>query len=964
MLDEVGLEKTFNIQISNGGSNVRLGSQLALRTLSGQSKRLAVASLVSITTYQENRNDHMVHSFGRDDSHDSHVWDNRVYDLNQRLNDVLITHEGDTACTHYYGNSFGMQVLPFRPDNTFDIYFGLGKNGNNGAHFITIQEYGFLTSANSVIFPTPAITRTTFTNACSKQNDITLAPSMPSDAVAAIVTITAFDSSRDDHWMMSFGRNNGHDCFTWDNRPYDLNTWLNDVMLTYEGQGRGRFYYGHSFGTHIIPLKANGKIDAQFGMGKSTTSVCYVTLQTIGYLRGSRGSNVNTAITAPVSWSAPAFTVSAWFYRTPSAGTKVIAKQCKNDAPTECLFEIESGSQANTVIARVGLGKARSTWDFVVPVVPREGWHLVVLTWEQTSGVAELWLDGQNSQASVTGTIPTAPQTLVLAEVFSGGSVRDVRMYNFVLTNKEIMEQYYRFIDMRALEHIGVWWPLTRGPGADAMGSATDLSTFGNNAALQGVSWSGPVLQFADPNDAVVSSQAVRISGDAEFTFAAWVRATAVTGTRSIMGIRSTSCNVNEVAALAVIDGSLALNFGGVHVRATSHTLVPNVWYHVAASKRQGDKLASTSLFVNGNKVSTVLEGGAGVPGREGPPSIVQGSLVAGRGCASNALGTWQGAIWGVRTYTVAKDDFYVASLSGPGAVVAKWSPWNLRASALLDASANAVDGTAMNTEAVNGFIHLKSVDSAVISRAFLPFSGDSAFTLSSWLYPDYQSWPLDGRVILIAGLRSATSSEHVFIAVKDGELVVVFKSNVRLTTGIAVPLRRWTHVVVSKPAVGTIGTFVNVYVNGVKATVAVDGNDFTPNFQLLQLVLSKGPVDFLSPSSAFIGYVGETTVAAAGLSDDAYSMYKAALPSHQRKAVARLTGKGDHLQGPVIPLGGGAWALDLRVYARLPFAEHQTLFDTAETASSSRIRLGLVVSGSLWCASTCFLFSPSHHCC
>lgn len=111
-----------------------------------------------------------------------------------------------------------------------------------------------------------------------------LNPGVPAGSTAIIANVTTNVSSRNDHATHSFGRNASHATGTYDNGPYDLNTWLNDVLLTHSGDSAGVDYYGRSHGTQIIPLKANGRFDAMTCMGYST-GTHYITIQVYGYVK-------------------------------------------------------------------------------------------------------------------------------------------------------------------------------------------------------------------------------------------------------------------------------------------------------------------------------------------------------------------------------------------------------------------------------------------------------------------------------------------------------------------------------------------------------------------------------------------------------------------------------------------------------------------------------------------------------
>lgn len=49
-----------------------------------------------------------------------------------------------------------------------------------------------------------------------------------------------------DHVVFSFGRSSAHACSAWSNTVYDQNTYLNDVLLTQEGEAAGASYHGET----------------------------------------------------------------------------------------------------------------------------------------------------------------------------------------------------------------------------------------------------------------------------------------------------------------------------------------------------------------------------------------------------------------------------------------------------------------------------------------------------------------------------------------------------------------------------------------------------------------------------------------------------------------------------------------------------------------------------------------------
>ena len=106
----------------------------------------AIALITTIYTYTA-VNDHQMLSFGRNASHPSNLWQLGLFSANTYTNDVLITHDGDVDTGYYYGYAHGMQIIPLKPCGTFDALMGMGKNDNSNPFYVTIQVYGYITSA-------------------------------------------------------------------------------------------------------------------------------------------------------------------------------------------------------------------------------------------------------------------------------------------------------------------------------------------------------------------------------------------------------------------------------------------------------------------------------------------------------------------------------------------------------------------------------------------------------------------------------------------------------------------------------------------------------------------------------------------------------------------------------------------------------------------------------------------------
>jgi hypothetical protein len=84
----------------------------------------------------------------------------------------------------------------------------------------------------------------------------------------------------------------------WDNQVFNLNAYLNDVLITYEGDFPGAYQAcmchvalvwtdasdGYAHGTHIIPLKANLRFDGRLCMGHNGGPQHQIAIQVIGFI--------------------------------------------------------------------------------------------------------------------------------------------------------------------------------------------------------------------------------------------------------------------------------------------------------------------------------------------------------------------------------------------------------------------------------------------------------------------------------------------------------------------------------------------------------------------------------------------------------------------------------------------------------------------------------------------------------
>jgi hypothetical protein len=132
----------------------------------------------------------------------------------------------------------------------------------------------------------PSNIRLTSTTECQRMDNIPVP--VPLRATAILATITTFSNARSDFVVHSFGRSSNHTCAVADNAVFEGDAYLNDVLLTSQGECSyplcSTAYYGTSHGTVIIPV-TNATMDATLTMGYSW-GTHYITVLVVGYFVG------------------------------------------------------------------------------------------------------------------------------------------------------------------------------------------------------------------------------------------------------------------------------------------------------------------------------------------------------------------------------------------------------------------------------------------------------------------------------------------------------------------------------------------------------------------------------------------------------------------------------------------------------------------------------------------------------
>eukprot|EP00045_Choanoeca_perplexa_P014568 m.172554 g.172554 ORF g.172554 m.172554 type:complete len:328 (+) comp16720_c0_seq1:1295-2278(+) len=255
----------------------------------------------SISTYDSNQGiDHFSMAAGRSYTVPEYNWRNDPFtESAEYYGDVLISHEGESSTSKdYYGKSHGSSMIPTLSGMaTYDTLTGIGLNTNSRA-YTRNSIWGLapsdpsLTNIRYLSINKACRIKLSSRRAADVRTNIT-APDLcgiPSDATALISTIHTYNNGSNYNQVVhSFGRNAAHSQAPVNNAPYtlpDSQAWLNDVLITHEGDGT-YYFYGHFHGTQLIPLKSGAKFDAMLNAGGSTASdadLQAVTILVVGYI--------------------------------------------------------------------------------------------------------------------------------------------------------------------------------------------------------------------------------------------------------------------------------------------------------------------------------------------------------------------------------------------------------------------------------------------------------------------------------------------------------------------------------------------------------------------------------------------------------------------------------------------------------------------------------------------------------
>jgi hypothetical protein len=227
---------------------------------------------------------------GRSSNHPSNSWENEPYSSSSvHYNDVHFTHHGDAdSLDFYYGHSYGAHIVPTASGGGYQMSANEGFN-QAGTVYMTNQIWGYIPGGgygNIKYLPLDKIVKFRWSvTTPTRLTNIAKPSVVPDGAKGLITTMYTFQNRGHlDHIVHSFGRNSAHSTSPWSGNVRGYNQWLNDILITSEGDASGDYHYGSWRGSQIFGLKSNGQFEARMAMGKSISLPHYIIMYIVGYI--------------------------------------------------------------------------------------------------------------------------------------------------------------------------------------------------------------------------------------------------------------------------------------------------------------------------------------------------------------------------------------------------------------------------------------------------------------------------------------------------------------------------------------------------------------------------------------------------------------------------------------------------------------------------------------------------------
>ncbi len=438
----------------------------------------------------------------------------------------------------------------------------------------------------------------------------------------------------------------------------------------------------------------------------------------------------------------------------------------------------------------LGIGGTASGFVTDITLVERDRWYHVVGVYDSVDDTYAIYLDGELHKTGSYGLVDQSANYLSvgsrtgLSTERYNGTIDDLRIYNYELDAEEVAE----------LHGLIGHWKFDEATGT----IAADSTAFGNNATLNGATWTtdcvgNVAVAFDGANDFAATD--ATFTPPAEGTIAFWFQSTAPANAHQrLWGVGG------DFEMRQATDGTLFCDVtveGHAAGFATNEPLVEAKWYHIVATYDTEDE--TYAIYLNGELH------------RSGTSSVdmtPQTAATLSFGTRTGSTEYWQGSMRDFRIYNRKILTPEILELSG---VLAHYRLDELNGSVALDSSLAQLHGTyygapslgarGPNSDELGTAIELDGTTQYVSSERSL-LSNLTQFTLAGWVRLDSltnnRSFFGQNDVVEF-GLNQTSNRIHFWTS--NGGFVNV---DGELNTG------RWTHIA----AVGD-GTSLYVYVNG-----------------------------------------------------------------------------------------------------------------------------------------------------
>ncbi|HMA83474.1 MAG TPA: LamG-like jellyroll fold domain-containing protein [Candidatus Thermoplasmatota archaeon] len=492
--------------------------------------------------------------------------------------------------------------------------------------------------------------------------------------------------------------------------------------------------------------------------------------------------------------------------------------------------------------------------------IQKDVWYYVVGTYDGSQ--MRIYVNGTlENNKTVGGNFITSTNPVYLGsrsgtERFFNGTIDEVNIYNYVLTQSEIFDRYNQTLENQLSESSLIsYWNFDENSGTTAFDSIGS-----KNGKIYGASWTdgvnGSGLVFDGNDDYVRISNYPNLQTD--FTIEAWIK----TNDNEEEGQRIFADDENNTNGYALSLGDPGMGavrfysrgMDTISLDSSLGTIENDKWYHVVGVADISNN--SRYIYVNGNLAASDISD-TGIWGIDTGQSSIGGETNLGE-----TRNRFNGIIDEVRIFDKAlthKEIQHNYNKTKTELAILPILQWRLNENSgtkAIDSSNNENNGTIIDASWISG-----------VDQSGLHFNGDEYIVKNP-----INEFPTDNISVEFWMKSSDTSklgtpfsyaSEGAFndFLIYDYNSFKIYRgNNWYVDTGISANDGQWHHIVVTWQS--SNGS-VNLYKNGIKKYTGTlsTGTSITPNGSLILSQEQDTIGGGFDPSQAFVGVLDEIVV-------------------------------------------------------------------------------------------------------